>query len=793
MRLHTLLACSLLGLATSAFAANDNKSIYHKDWIDFNKNNTKDVYEDPTAPIDDRVEDLLRQMTPKEKIGQLLTKFGWPLYERQGEKITLTPEAEKVLVELGTGGLWGFMRADPWTQKTLKNGLNPQYAITATNMLQRYCIENTRLGIPVFLAEECPHGHMAIGTTSFPTGIGQASTWNPELLRRLGAAQATEVRKQGGHIGYGPVVDLAKDARWSRVEEGFGEDPFLAGELGVAVVKGMQEDTDYPVISTVKHFTAYGSTEGGHNGGSAHLGENELQEQILPPFRKVVDAGLLSIMTSYNEIDGVPCTGNKYLLTDLLKDTWGFKGFVVSDLFSIDGMTGLGVASDLKDAGRIAINAGVESDLGGQAFQKLDELVEEGKVDQKRIDDAVRKLLTLKFQWKLFDSPFRTAEEGLTQAELDEHRALAREVARQSIVLLKNKNQTLPLKKEIRSIAVIGPNADTPYNQLGDYTAPQADGNVITVLEGIRRAVSKETVVNYAKGCAIRDMSDKGFAEAKAAAEKSDAIVLVLGGSSARDFTAEFEATGAAKASQNEMSDMESGEGNDRKTLGLMGRQNDLLELMRSTGKPLVVVLIKGRPLTVKNCDEAADALIDAWYPGVEGGNAIADVLFGDYNPAGRLAVSVPESVGQVPVFYNHNRSQNRSNYVEGTGQPLYPFGYGLSYTNFTYNAMTITPEAAAIKVKVELTNSGSYDGDEVIQIYVKDVVSSHAKPVMELKAFKRINLKAGETKEVELAIDKKELELYQGDGQWLLEPGDFVIMAGGSSKNLPLKESITL
>ena len=362
MRLHTLLACSLLGLATSAFAANDNKNIYHKDWIDFNKNNTKDVYEDPTAPIDDRVEDLLKQMTQKEKIGQLLTKFGWPLYERQGEKISLTPEAEKVLVELGTGGLWGFMRADPWTQKTLKNGLNPQYAITATNLLQRYCIENTRLGIPVLLAEECPHGHMAIGTTSFPTGIGQASTWNPDLLRRLGAAQATEVRKQGGHIGYGPVVDLAKDARWSRVEEGFGEDPFLAGELGVAVVKGMQEDTDYPVISTVKHFTAYGSTEGGHNGGSAHLGENELQEQILPPFGKVVDAGLLSIMTSYNEIDGVPCTGNKYLLTDLLKDTWDFKGFVVSDLFSIDGMTGLGVASDLKDAGRIAINAGVESD-----------------------------------------------------------------------------------------------------------------------------------------------------------------------------------------------------------------------------------------------------------------------------------------------------------------------------------------------------------------------------------------------------------------------------------------------
>lgn len=794
MRIRTLWACcALFGLATSAFAANDNKKIYHKDWIDFNKNNTKDIYEDPTAPIDERVEDLLQQMTLKEKIGQTLAKFGWPLYIREGEKISLTPEADETIVKLGTGTLWGFMRADPWTQKTLTNGLNPTYAITATNMLQKFCIENTRLGIPVLLAEECPHGHMAIGTTSFPTGIGQASTWNPDLLRQLGAAQATEVRKQGGHIGYGPVVDLAKDARWSRVEEGFGEDPFLAGTLGAAVVKGMQEDSEFPVISTVKHFTAYGSTEGGHNGGSAHLGTTELMEQILPPFEKVVDAGLLSIMTSYNEIDGVPCTGNKFLLTDLLKNTWNFKGFVVSDLFSIDGMTGMGVAADRKDAGRIALEAGVESDLGGQAFLGLEELVKEGKIKEEMIDNAVRKLLKLKFQWGLFDKPFREAEEGLTKEELAAHRELAREVARQSIVLLKNENQTLPLSKEIRSIAVIGPNADTPYNQLGDYTAPQADGNVITVLEGIRRAVSKETVVRYAKGCAIRDMSSAGLEEAQEIAQASDAIVLVLGGSSARDFRSEFEATGAAKASQNEMSDMESGEGNDRKTLDLMGRQLELLDLMKKTGKPLVVVLIKGRPLVVKPCHEQADALIDAWYPGVEGGNAVADVLFGDYNPAGRLAVSVPESVGQVPVFYNHNRYQNRSNYVEGTGEAYYPFGYGLSYTTFRYDQLDVTPEASKIRIKVRLTNTGSRDGDEVVQVYMRDVVTSHATPILQLKAFKRVHLAAGQSQEVSLEIDKKELELYQGNGQWKLEPGDFLFLVGGSSKDLPLQKTITL
>lgn len=796
MRLKSRLICLSIGWAAclpTVYVSAQKADIYHEGWIDFNKNGTKDVYEDPKANIEERVADLMRQMTPEEKAGQLLTKFGWPLYERNGDQIILTAEAEKTLAEQGTGSLWGFMRADPWTQKTLTNGLNPEYAITATNLVQRYCIEHTRLGIPLLLAEECPHGHMAIGTTSFPTGIGQASTWNPDLLRQMGAAQAKEVRKQGGHIGYGPVVDLAKDSRWSRVEEGFGEDPFLAGELGVAVMQGMQENPECPIISTVKHFTAYGSTEGGHNGGSAHLGETELNEQILPPFRKVVEAGLLSLMTSYNEIDGVPCTGNPYLLTDVVKKRWGFQGFIVSDLFSIDGMTSLGVAADLKDAARIAMNAGVDSDLGGQAYRHLVDLIKEGKVSEARVDEALHKILYLKFSFGLFDKPFRTETEGLTKEELAEHRALAREIARQSIVLLKNEKQTLPLKKEIRSIAVIGPNADTPYNMLGDYTAPQPEGQVVTVLEGIRKAVSKHTIVNYAKGCAIRDMSDKGMAEARAAAEKSDAIVLVLGGSSARDFRTEYEATAAAKASQNEESDMESGEGNDRKTLTLMGRQHELLEMMKATGKPLVVVLIKGRPLAVKDCDELADALVDAWYPGIEGGNAVADVLFGDYNPAGRLAVSVPESVGQVPVFYNHNRSNNRSNYVEGTGKPLYPFGYGLSYTTFSYDKMTLTPEADVLKVRVQVSNSGAKAGDEVIQVYVRDKVCSHAKPVMELKAFRRVHFDAGETQEVELRIPRAELEVYQGGGEWKFEPGEFVIMAGGSSDKLPLQETIRL
>ena len=790
---NTLVIGAFLLMPALAFSAGKKNKIYQKGWIDFNKNQTKDIYEDPAAPLDDRVEDLLQQMTLEEKAGQLLAEFGWPLYTREGDKVSLTDEVQKVVVEHGTGTLWGFMRADPWTQKTLKNGLNPHYAIEASNLLQHYCIEQTRLGIPMFLAEECPHGHMAIGTTAFPTAIGQASTWNPELLQQMGEAQAMEIRKQGAHIGYGPVIDLARDPRWSRVEEGFGEDPFLAGKMGAAVVRGMQDNENYPAISTVKHFTAYGWTEGGHNGGSAHIGEYEMNELILPPFKEVTKAGLLSMMTSYNEIDGIPCTGNRHLLTEVLKEQWGFKGFVVSDLYSIDGMTGHGVVANRAEAGRLAAWAGVDSDLGGVCFRSLPDWVRKGELSQDVLDDAVRKILRLKFQWKLFDQPFLAEKSGLTQEELTQHRELAREVARQSIILLKNEQQTLPLSKEIRSIAVIGPNADTPYNMLGDYTAPQAEGAVITVLEGIKRAVSPQTTVRYAKGCAVRDTSSAGFAEALEVARQSDVIVLALGGSSARDFSAEFLETGAAKASQNQLSDMESGEGNDRCTLDLLGRQNELLDLMKSTGKPVVVVLIKGRPLAVNQCVAQADALIDAWYPGFEGGNAIADVLFGDYNPAGRLTISVPKNVGQLPVFYNHKRSQNRSNYVEGDAKPLYPFGYGLSYTSFSYDRMEVVPSADQVEVRVTLTNRGDRAGEEVIQLYVQDVVSSHTTPFKQLKGFKRQFIRAGESETVRIVVPKEELMLYQGQGVWKFEPGEFRFMVGGSSESLPLQESVVL
>lgn len=704
-------------------------------FYDLNKNGRMDTYENPSAPVEYRVEHLLSQMTLEEKVGQMLTSLGWPMYERVGEDIRLTPQLEKEIGEYHIGSLWGFMRADPWTQRTLHTGLNPSLAARASNRLQSYVIEHSRLGIPLFLAEECPHGHMAIGTTVFPTSIGQASTWNPELIRQMGRVIAIEASAQGAHIGYGPVLDLARDPRWSRVEETYGEDPYLNGVMGTALVRGFQGETlndGKSVIATLKHFASYGWTEGGHNGGTAHIGERELEEAIFPPFREAVGAGALSVMSSYNEIDGNPCTGSRYLLTDILKDRWQFKGFVVSDLYAVGGLREHGVAGNDYEAAIKAVNAG-----------------------------------------------------------------LAREVARQSIVLLKNKDKLLPLKKDIRTLAVIGPNADNVYNMLGDYTAPQADGTVVTVLDGIRQKVSKETRVLYAKGCAVRDSSRTGFKDAIETARNADAVVMVMGGSSARDFSSEYEETGAAKVTINQISDMESGEGYDRATLHLMGRQLELLEEISRLGKPVVLVLIKGRPLLMEGAIQEAEAIVDAWYPGMQGGNAVADVLFGDYNPAGRLTLSVPRSVGQLPVYYNTRRKGNRSRYIEEPGTPRYPFGYGLSYTTFSYTDMKVQvtegSDDCRVDVTVTIQNQGTADGDEVAQLYFRDDVSSFTTPAKQLRAFSRIHLKAGESREVTFTLDKKSLALYMQEGEWVVEPGRFTIMVGGSSEDIACRQAFEI
>jgi beta-glucosidase len=642
------------------------------------------------------------------------------------------------------------------------------------------------------------HGHMAIGTTVFPTAIGQASTWNPELIEKMAETIAKETRLQGGHIGYGPILDVAREPRWSRVEETFGEDTYLIGQIGKAMVKGFQgEDLNsgVNVASTLKHFAAYGITEGGQNGGITTLGEKDLFNYYLPPFKMALDAGAWSVMTSYNSLDGIPCTSNKFLLTDVLRDQWGFDGFVISDLGSIEGIHYTHFAANTPaDAAALALNAGVDADLGGKGFGKeLHAAIKKDLVTEEQINIAVKNVLRLKFEMGLFENPYVDSKTAEKEVRTSENISLARKVANESIILLKNEKSILPLSKDLKEIAVIGPNADVPYNQLGDYTAPQEEGNVVTVLQGIRNKVGETANIKYVKGCAIRDTTNLDIEKAVQAAQNADVAVVVLGGSSARDFKTSYQSTGAASVEikkDEAISDMESGEGYDRKTLDLMGKQLQLVKEIHKTGTPVVVVLIKGRPLIINWISENVSAILDAWYPGQEGGNAIADVLFGDYNPAGRLPVSIPKSVGQLPIYYSH-KPPSKHNYVEGDANPLYPFGFGLSYSSFEYKNLNIEvlEDSKGLNVQISFTikNTSELDGEEVAQLYLRDKFSSVVLPLKQLKRFNRLPIKAGDEQKITFNLTEKDLMLYNQNRDWVTESGSFDIMIGSSSYDIQL------
>lgn len=569
--------------------------------------------------------------------------------------------------------------------------------------------------------------------------------------------------------------------------------------MGEALVRGFQGDDFNPgesLLSTLKHFASYGWTEGGHNGASAHVGMREMEEAILPPFREAINAGALSVMSSYNEIDGIPSTANYHLLTKVLRNRWGFQGFTISDLRSIGRLREHGVAASDYEAAVKAVNAGLDNDLGMNVYgDQLGEAVKKGDVSPAVLDQSVSRILRLKFRMGLFDNPFVDEKAAPEMVANSEHLELAREVARQSIVLLKNRDNILPLKKNCsKKIAVIGPNADNIYNMLGDYTAPQTTASVVTALEGIKNKVDNEDVI-YAKGCAIRDTSRIGIRDALNAAASADVVIMVMGGSSARDFSSEYEETGAAKVSANLISDMESGEGYDRATLNLMGLQLELIQEIKKLGKPIILVLIKGRPLLLEGIIQEVDAIIDAWYPGMQGGNALADVLFGDYNPGGRLSISIPRSVGQLPVYYNPKRTGNRNKYLEEVGVPRYCFGYGLSYTSFEYSDMEVTLNETAddciVNIRVKIVNTGQKSGDEVVQLYICDDVSSYTTPAKQLRAFERIHLEAGKSQIVTFTLNKKSMMLYMHDDEWVVEPGSFSLMIGSSSQDIRLQHKI--
>jgi len=751
MKLHTLALCSLSAVALLTACGTKTP-----------------VYKDANRPAEERADDLIKRMTVDEKLGQLLCPLGWPMYEKvSADSVTISDKYRDFIQNQHGGMLWAVFRADPWTRKTLENGLDPTLAAKAYNALQRYAMDSTRLGIPIILAEEAPHGHMAIGTTVFPTSIGLASTWDTELVEKVGETIGTELQAQGATIGYGPVIDLSREPRWSRVEETYGEDVHLTSQMASAMVRGTSSKG---VISTLKHFVAYGVPEGGHNGNPSIIGQRDLKENVLPTFKAAIDAGALSVMTSYNSLDGIPTTCNKELLTGVLHDEWNFKGFVVSDLESIDGIArDHRVAASKQEAGELSLEAGVDVDLGANCFSLLKESVESGRVSMKTLDQAVKRVLLRKFEAGLFDNPYvdESAAAGLVRTP--EHIGVAAQAAREGVVLLKN-DGILPLSKGAR-IALIGPNADNQYNQLGDYTAPQAEDHVVTMLEGLQ---AKGADVRYVKGCAVRDTRDSQIAQAVIATMLSDVAVVAVGGSSARDFKTKYIDTGAAVVDEKSVSDMEAGEGFDRASLELLGLQNELLRAVKATGKPVVVVYVEGRPLDKNWASEKADALLTMWYPGGEGGTALADVLFGDYNPAGRLPVSVPRNVGQLPVYYNKKNPRGHD-YVEMSADPLYPFGYGLSYTTFEYSNLRVSGRVPEIEVTVDVKNTGSRDGDEVVQLYVIDPLASTVRPRKQLRAFDRVSVKAGETVPVTV-----------------IERGDFILEVGASSQDIRLKETIT-
>jgi len=751
-------------------------------------------YQDARLSAGQRAEDLLSRMTLKEKVGQMVCLMGWDSYDLDGRKVSTSEKIRNEVDQLYVGNYWATFRADPWTRKTLNNGLDPERAAMAANAMQRYAIEHSRLGIPLFLAEEAPHGHMAIGATVFPTGLGLSATFDTALVARVGAAVAQEVRLQGAHVSYGPVIDLARDPRWSRVEETFGEDHVLSGEMAEACIRGMgggRLQQPFATLATLKHFVAYGVSEGGHNGAPAHVGLRELHECFLPPFQKAIAAGALSVMTAYNAIDGVPCTSYTMLLREVLRQQWGFRGLVVSDLYSIDGLRGTHhVASSIREAGVMAAKAGVDIDLGANAFSQLVSAVENGEIGIEVIDEAVRRILTMKFEMGLFDHPYVDPKAAAREVGSAKNVALARQAARESITLLKNDNHLLPLQRNLR-VAVVGPNAHNVYNMLGDYTAPQPEGRVSTVLDGILQKIPAAQVT-YVRGCAVRDTASCDFEEARMAALQADVVVAVVGGSSARDFRTSYEETGAAVSQPLQVNDMECGEGFDRATLDLMGRQEQLLRMLKSTGKPLVVVYVEGRPLLKNWAARHADALLTAFYPGQEGGNAVADVLFGDYNPAGRLSMSVPRNVGQLPVYYNRQQGGG-SPYIDSESTPLYAFGYGLSYTSFRYSDLKVRAAGDGFEVSFMVENTGGREGDEVPQLYLHPRRASVVQPPMQLRHFSRIHLKAGEHVAVTFFLPESDFKVVTPSLQQVVEPGDFDVMVGSSSDNILLRGVINI
>ena len=770
--------------------------MYRKGWIDFNKNGVKDVYEDPNAPIDARIEDLLGQMTLDEKTCQMVTLYG---YQRVLKDDLPTPEWKQALWKDGIGAIdehlngfrqWGLPPSDN------ENVWPASRHAWALNEVQRFFVEETRLGIPVDFTNEGIRGVESYRATNFPTQLGIGHTWNRSLVRRIGEITGREARILGYTNVYAPILDVGRDQRWGRYEEVYGESPYLVAELGIEMVHGLQKD--HQVAATAKHFVAYSNNKGAREGMARvdpQMSPREVEMIHVYPFKRVIqETGLLGVMSSYNDYDGIPIQGSFYWLTTRLRGEMGFKGYVVSDSDAVEYLyTKHSTAKDMKEAVRQSVEAGLNVRCTFRSpesyVEPLRELVKEGGLSEELINDRVRDILRVKFLVGLFDTPYQTDLAGAdTEVENPANEDVALQASRESIVLLKNDKQTLPLDiNRIKTIAVCGPNANEEGYALTHYGPLAVD--VTTVLEGIQAKVEGKAEVLYTKGCDLVDahwpeselieypLTDDEQAEidrAVANARRADVAVVVLGGGQRT-----------------------CGENKSRSSLDLPGRQLKLLQAVQATGKPVVLVLINGRPLSINWADKFVPAIIEAWYPGSKGGTAVADVLFGDYNPGGKLTVTFPKSVGQIPF----NFPCKPSSQVDGGKNPgpdgnmsrvngaLYPFGYGLSYTTFEYSDLKISPAVITpnetVTVTLNVTNTGSRAGDEVVQLYTRDVVSSVTTYEKNLAGFERVHLQPGETKQVTFHLDRKQLELLNADMKWVVEPGEFVVMAAASSEDI--------
>ncbi|TCN27499.1 glycoside hydrolase family 3 N-terminal domain-containing protein [Mesobacillus foraminis] len=736
----------------------------------------------------DRVETLLANMTLREKVGQVNQKlYGWEVYSKTDTGYELTENfKEHVQRWDGIGVLYGLFRSDPWSAVNFENGITEEDSAEVANMIQQYVKEHTRLGIPVLLSEECSHGHQGLDSMITPVNLGIGATWNPELHEKLMAAVAEEVRAKGAHLALVSTLDILRDPRWGRSEECFSEDPYLASRLTESVLKGMQGEQgdviqEGKMVPVLKHFAAQGNGTGGKNAAPATIGERELREIHLPPMVAAIRSGALACMAAYNEIDGISCHANGYLLNHILREEFGFKGAVMADGCALDNLVAL--TQSRERAAALALENGVDISLWDDVYITLESAVETGLVSEEKLNEAVRRVLTLKFKMGLFDQPL--LESLQQQQDKEQARNINLESARQSIVLLKNEG-ILPLSKDFKKIAIIGPNADSVYNQLGDYTPFQREEDVITVLKGIK-SLAKESEVAYEKGCGIRSGDPEGLEKAVHLAGDSDVAIVVLGGSSARNFDAQFDLNGAVVNTTGE-EEMDCGENVDVANLELGGLQLELLQKVMETGTPTVVVLIQGRPHAIPWIAEHAPAILSAWYPGQMGGQAIAEILFGDVNPSGRLPVSIPRSSMQLPVYYNYKDGGYKKDFFDMSGNALYPFGFGLSYTEFNYENLLVTkPTISAdqllagetFSITVDVTNKGNHDGYEVIQLYLKGKGSSITRRVKELKGFKKVWLAAGETIEVTFELGAEELQVFSSRNTYELEPGLFEIEVG--------------